>query len=376
MSDSYQTKIEDLEKWFKFSINYWLEPSKGTTGRTSGQPRGLGDVMDSFSMKILEDGVARILENRFSNNKKFITDDIIKPDNDIKEDPDIMWIEDNNSKKRDPKAFIEVKYHSLKSDWIGPRIKQKESFEKGATKRKIKEENIYIIGADFNNDSSIKDNDKKESLLGIFLKKHTKSDLFKDFYDTMPKIIIKYAIRLKDLEKYGTFFSKGENFFNSSVFEIKKIHNKDGNLSRGHKIIEYPHLDKSKNVVVLCYQKEGNLNSKGIRKKINLFDSPEKKFGEFNILNKGSFDIIKKENEKTDRCFIYCYDDITLENKVFGKHILSKEKAYSFQLITKGRDPILKSDNIFISENYLKVLQNNKIIDSNETILREIANLA
>ena len=119
----------------------------------------------------------------------------------------------------------------MKSDWIGPRIKQKESFEKGATKRKIKEENIYIIGADFNNDSSIKDNDKKESLLGIFLKKHTKSDLFKDFYDTMPKIIIKYAIRLKDLEKYGTFFSKGENFFNSSVFEIKKIHNKDGNLS-------------------------------------------------------------------------------------------------------------------------------------------------
>ena len=32
MTLTYQTKKEDLEKWFKFSIEYWLNPKKGKTG--------------------------------------------------------------------------------------------------------------------------------------------------------------------------------------------------------------------------------------------------------------------------------------------------------------------------------------------------------
>jgi hypothetical protein len=168
MTLTYQTKKEDLEKWFKFSIEYWLNPKKGKTGRTSGQPRGLGDVLDSFMMKIIETGIAKIIEENYSENKEFITDDAIKPNNVIRDDPDIFKIKENDN-ERDPKVFIEIKYHSANAHWIGPRTKQIEAFETGSSRLNINDDKIYIIGADIINDSTIPaDKGKKDSLLGIF----------------------------------------------------------------------------------------------------------------------------------------------------------------------------------------------------------------
>ena len=41
-----------------------------------------------------------------------------------------------------------------------------------------------------------------------------------------------------------------------------------------------------------------------------------------------------------------------------------------------GRDPTIKNENLFISENYLKKLQRNNEIDSIENVLKEIGEYA
>ena len=372
MSYTYQTKKEDLEKWFKFSIEYWLNPKKGKTGRTSGQPRGLGDILDSFMMKIIETGVAKIIEENFCQSKELITDDEIKPNNVIRDDPDIFKIKENDN-ERDPKVFIEIKYHNANAHWIGPRTKQIEAFETGSSRLNINNNRIYIIGADIINDSSIsEDKGKKDSLLGIFLKSSTNLDYFNDFYETLPKIQIRYALRLKDLKDKGTIVGKGDYFLSTTIFEKNKYENffKDKNLKEQFKIVEYPHWNKENNEITLCLQPEPKKNGNN-KVKVPLKNNPIEKYGKFKIIG-ADIKFILKENELSDRYFILCKEDIKLSNNFFGEYSLKKNNIYSFQLQSMGRDPTIKNENLFISENYLKKLQVNEEIDSIENVLKEI----
>tara|TARA_B110000483_G_C18116209_1_gene511746 strand:- start:86 stop:1216 length:1131 start_codon:yes stop_codon:yes gene_type:complete len=372
MTLTYQTKKEDLEKWFKFSIEYWLNPKKGKTGRTSGQPRGLGDVLDSFMMKIIETGIAKIIEENYSENKEFITDDAIKPNNVIRDDPDIFKIKENDN-ERDPKVFIEIKYHSANAHWIGPRTKQIEAFETGSSRLNINDDKIYIIGADIINDSTIPaDKGKKDSLLGIFLKSFTDIDYFNEFYETLPKIQIRYALRLRDLKNKGTIVGKGDYFLSTAIFEENKFENfyKDESLKEKYKIIEYPHWDKVNNEITLCLQSEAEKTENG-KIKIPLKNNPIENYGKFKIIGE-NVDFIIKENDLSDRYFILCKEDIKLSNEFFGEYNLKNNSIYSFQLNSMGRDPTIKNENLFISENYLKKLQKNDEIDSIENVLKEI----
>jgi len=368
MTLTYQTKKEDLEKWFKFSIEYWLNPKKGKTGRTSGQPRGLGDVLDSFMMKIIETGIAKIIEENYSENKEFITDDAIKPNNVIRDDPDIFKIKENDN-ERDPKVFIEIKYHSANAHWIGPRTKQIEAFETGSSRLNINDDKIYIIGADIINDSTIPaDKGKKDSLLGIFLKSFTDIDYFNEFYETLPKIQIRYALRLRDLKNKGTIVGKGDYFLSTAIFEENKFENfyKDESLKEKYKIIEYPHWDKANNEITLCLQSEAEKTENG-KIKIPLKNNPIENYGKFKIIGE-NVDFIIKENDLSDRYFILCKEDIKLSNEFFGEYNLKNNSIYSFQLNSMGRDPTIKNENLFISENYLKKLQKNDEIDSIENV--------
>jgi len=38
----YKLTLEDFKRVFEFGTNYYIDPSKNTTGRTAGEPRGLG----------------------------------------------------------------------------------------------------------------------------------------------------------------------------------------------------------------------------------------------------------------------------------------------------------------------------------------------
>jgi hypothetical protein len=381
MSNKYQTTKKDLEKWFKFGISYWLDTKKSVSGRTSGQPRGLGDILDSFLLQIIETGVGKILQNNFDNSKEFISDDEIKPDAAIKYDPDIIKIKEKDEQRK-PKVFIEVKYHGKKSAWIGPRTKQSEAFEKGAKNLDISADKIYIIGGDIINFSEKnEEKGRKSSLLGIFLKKISENNkYFNDFHDTLPEIEIKYALRLTDLKKRGTLFEEGDVFFSSSVFHEKQSKTffdkenelrkstKDSKKKHSFEYIDYPHWNKDKREIILCWKKQDS----------DLLENPSKKHGNFKIKGE-KIKFLLKTNCKEDgaissqHCFIHCEEDINLTSSIFGSYDLKKNCYYDFELITVGRDPKINNNNIFISENYLKELQKNNEIDTVETILKEVA---
>ena len=92
----------------------------------------------------------------------------------------------------------------------------------------------------------------------------------------------------------------------------------------------------------------------------------EKSISVFNI--NGSFSLYKK-NKKT---LIYCSSDVTLKNNVFGEYILKKNKIYSFNLETVGRDPILKRNNHFIAKRRISQLLNSGKLPFPEKYIKEI----
>ena len=66
----YQLTLEDFKRVFGFGTNYYIDPAKNTTGRTAGEPRGLGAILDAFTLgKLTEIGVEKILtENNKNKN--------------------------------------------------------------------------------------------------------------------------------------------------------------------------------------------------------------------------------------------------------------------------------------------------------------------
>lgn len=68
---SYELTLEDFKRVFGFGTDYYIEPTKNTTGRTTGEPRGLGAILDSFTLgKLTEIGVEKILTEN-NNTKKY-----------------------------------------------------------------------------------------------------------------------------------------------------------------------------------------------------------------------------------------------------------------------------------------------------------------
>ncbi len=57
----YELTFEDFKRVFEFGTKYYIEPSKNTTGRTTGEPRGLGAILDAFTLGKLRNGVKKIL---------------------------------------------------------------------------------------------------------------------------------------------------------------------------------------------------------------------------------------------------------------------------------------------------------------------------
>ncbi len=45
----YKLTFEDFKRVFEFGTNYYIEPTKNTTGRTTSEPRGLGAILDAFT---------------------------------------------------------------------------------------------------------------------------------------------------------------------------------------------------------------------------------------------------------------------------------------------------------------------------------------
>ena len=214
MNEYYQLTFDDFKRVFQFGTNYYLEPSKNTTGRTTGEPRGLGAILDAFTLgKLTEIGVEKILKAN-NPNKDYILDFKIKSNNKVKDEPDIIEIIDNGN-KREPNLFIEIKNTSENDRWIGLTEEQFNTIKRSAKGREI-----FMIYASIV--SNIRDNNPKTAdLTGMFLKKiedQDKSQIFQEFLSLNAKCRIEFIVSSKDLERFAFPFERGMNMYETKLF--------------------------------------------------------------------------------------------------------------------------------------------------------------
>ena len=83
----------------------------------------------------------------------------------------------------------------------------------------------------------------------------------------------------------------------------------------------------------------------------------------------GSFEIFYKKSSS----YIKCTTDVDVYNDIFGYFSLKEGNFYNFNLLTIGRDPILKRNNIFIAKNRIFQLISESKINNTANILQKIA---
>lgn len=345
----YKLTFEDFKRVFEFGINYYIEPTKNTVGRTTSEPRGLGSILDAFNIgKLTEIGVEKILSVK-NSKKSYILDFDIKSNIQVKNDPDIVQIKDGVSFRR-PKLFIEIKNTSEKDRWIGITEEQFNTI-----KRSVKNKIAYLIYASIRS-NPINNNPKTTDLTGMFLKEienKEKSRIFQKFADLNAECKVEFIISLEDLENFAFPFERGMNMYETDLFEEKKpslFYSKSGLRKDVLSVKKYIDFN---NVMNISIQEDILAEKEDIYK----------------FFIKGSFKIYRKKKKH----YIECITDVTISNNIFGKFCLNKEKYYTFNLSTVGRDPKLKRNNLFISKKRIYQLIDSGAITNPETIVEGIA---
>lgn len=348
----YKLTLQDFKRVFEFGTNYYIDPVKNTTGRTTGEPRGLGAILDSFTLgKLTEIGVEKILW-KYNNHKKYILDFDIKTNSQVKDEPDIIQIKQNKI-NRDPNVFIEIKNTSENDRWIGLTEEQFNTIQRSAQKRKI-----YMIYASIHSDT-VDNNPKTADLTGMFLKEienTNKSTIFQKFAHLNAKCKIEFIISSEDLKNFSFPFERGMNMYETNLFQEKNpksFYSQEGNKIRKD---------------VLSIKEFNNFNGTRQLEISNGIKAERKIISEFKI--KGNFKLITKKK----KTYIECLSDVFIENDIFGKFQLKNKKFYTFNLSTVGRYPKLKRNNLFIAKNRIYQLIQDKRIRDPQDILKEIVN--
>lgn len=380
----YQINFEDFKRVFTFASQYYLDPNKNTTGRTTSEPRGLGAVIDAFTLgKLTEIGVEKIL-NFYNPNKKYLLDFNIHKTSKIKNDPDINFIVDGNE-KRAPNLFIEIKNTGAKDRWIGLTEEQFETIKKSANNKKI-----YFIYASIDS-GYIENNPKTGDLAGMFLKKIENSEIskiFQEFSDLNALCRIEFILSSDDFDIFGHKFKKGKKMYETEIFNLRKnnsIFLKDSkNLVKNCQKISEKSLNNETLNITEKINKDKDIDKnidKDVDEDINIDIDKEidididkdidididKKISQFTIT--GDFELYQKKS----LCFIYCLSNVKITNDIFGEFNLEKNKVYEFFLKTIGRDPLLKRNNIFISKHRIYQLITEGKIAKAEILVQEIA---
>lgn len=345
----YDLNFDDFRKAFEFGTSYYIEPSKNTTGRTTGEPRGLGAVLDAFTLgKLTEIGVEKILRD-FNTKKFYLLDFEIKGTNLVSTEADILQVVEGNT-SRDPEMFIEIKNTSAGDRWIGLTEEQFNTI-----KRSARGKPIYMIYASL--ESELRGaNPKTVDLAGMFLKEiedKNKSRIFEVFADLNAKCRVEFIISATDLANYAYAFEKGMKMYETNLFVEKKLtsfYTADGFRSDVNSCQLYNDFTSTLHLEV----------EKGL--------PPERpEIGD--ILVKGSFKLLSKKKKS----YIECVTDVSVESDIFGRFDLEKTKIYSFNLSTLGRDPILKRNNLFISKKRVYQLIEEGKIARPEIVVKDIA---
>lgn len=344
MADKLEYVLDksDLERCVKFSVDMYLKTG-GSASRTTGQTRGLGTMInDWLGGKAVEIGVKKILET-FDGSKELVLDFSIHEGPKIENDPDIVKVKEKGQ-ERDPLKFVEIKNFGENNRWIGLSKNQFVSIS-GRVRNTIN--NAYLVYAYL--EDNVEDMNKRQDLLGAFLKIATKeeySSWFEQFV-TLGDIKIKIALvmTLQDLQNYGTLFYKASDYvYETDIF-------KESNKSVD-KLVTIP------------------LNGGEIpRLKYMNYDYPSV-IGP--LLVKGTARMYMKQNRVNKTYYLKCIEDVSVENKVLGKYQLSKGKVYKFDFGPTGRNPEVFQDSIWIAARNAMALFGSKVEPVIEGLIRAI----
>ncbi|MFA5382378.1 MAG: hypothetical protein WC356_04370 [Candidatus Micrarchaeia archaeon] len=348
----YQLTQKDLERCFKFALEYHLDKTKLATNRTTGQYRGFGGIIDSFVIgKLIEIGVAELIEGK--TKKKCALDfDIHQLKKENISDPDIIKIIDKNT-EREPNLYVEIKNISEADRWIGLTAEQ---FSTILSDKLVNwdPKKVVLIYA-----SLIKKNESADiDPLGVYLKSKLDSESFEKFCNVKDLYVkIQYIITGDDLKKFGVAFNQGSYLYETEIIkEASPLTAK--RILNSHEGYEKIKLKKGKLPIIMS----------------NLMKEPEE-FGEFTY--KGDIEVYMKTNYKRNkissrRMYIYCKKTTIIKNKVLGTFNLEKDKIYECWFTTVGMNPSLKRNNIWIAQRNLKNIVKNSLRDYIKDIQRKI----
>lgn len=231
-STIYSFVDDDIAEVIQFCRDYHLEETKKASGRTGSGPRSFGGEIDAFGPgKLNEIAVAKLLSVGAQKNCLIDNEIYSNYEVGIQAKADIIRIQENNGKLRDPNLHIEVKKISDSDEWLGIRSDQLASIQRDS---KRTPDNIFLVyGAVYFDD---KKNDKQRDFLGAFLKG---SDLnssisFQDFSNLSDlRCEIHFALRVSDLLKFGHEYKAGDIIPKPEFRVAKMVIRKDGDLVKG-----------------------------------------------------------------------------------------------------------------------------------------------
>ena len=223
---------------------------------------------------------------------------------------------------------MEIKHFSEDDRWTGLTQEQLDTIL-GNSVVEQNSEKIYVIYAQLKS----LDPNRTTDLLGAYLKCKLENNKFDDFCACSNlKVKINHLITGSELRENGIHFNEGSLMYETKLFSKVK------NLTK-RQIINYEAYPKFSLV-----QLNGN-NLPIITATKNQRDPTE--FGDFTI--EGDVRLIKKENAKSERLYIWCQEDTIIHNDVLGSFKLKENEIYNGTILTLGRSPSLKRNNIWIA---------------------------
>lgn len=321
-------KKEDFYKCFEFPVKYYLDETKSKSNRTTGQQRGLGSVINDFFLgKLIEIGVARLLEEQVSGKKCNLDFSIHTPGEDHDNDPDIISITDSGG-IRSPHLFVEVKNISEGDRFVGLTAEQCHTMLESKI-IKNNPEKLFIVYATIMSADVTKICD----VFGAYLKSEIEDNLLDGFAGIDDIYLeIQSVISAKELIECGVRFDKGSLFYETNIM--------------GEKI----DIGKAEKIKNLGYEKIYVKNGRMPVIMMNGYPEP-KEFGTFKL--EGEAELFIKNNEKSKRVYFNAISSGKIINEVLGDFIFEGGNMYELYFTTVGRNPVLGRNNIWIARRNL-----------------------
>lgn len=340
-------KKEDFYKCFEFPVKYYLDETKSKSNRTTGQQRGLGSIINDFFLgKLIEIGVARLIEEQGGGKKCGLDFSIHAPGENHDNDPDILSVADSSG-IRAPNLFIEIKNISEGDRFVGLTSEQCDTM----LESKIIENNpekLFIVYATIMSADVAKICD----VFGAYLKTEIKDSLLDGFSGIDDIYLeIQSIISAKELLGSGVRFNKGSLFYETGILGDK--------------------IDEAKAIKIKSqgYEKIRVKDAKMPIIMMNSYPEP-KEFGDFQL--RGEVELFIKNNEKSKRVYLSALSDGEIINKVLGTFIFKKGEMRELYFATVGRNPILSRNNIWIARRNLNNIVEEPILERIKFIAENI----